>query len=185
MLADDAAVAAVYGGADGLLAGARPGAVAGRHEHRAAGGDPGVRVRRARSAARASSTRRCRAASTATPRPAQLTIMVGGDGGGPRARPAGARAAGARRIFHLGPLGTGAAMKLAVNTVDLRAQRGAVAEGLVLAERAGIDRAMAYDVLAASAVGAPFVGYKRDRVRRSRTATPVAFSLDLADKDLG
>ena len=51
-------------------------------------------------------------------------------------------------------------MKLAVNTL-IFGLNGAVAEGLVLAERNGIDRALAYDVLAASAAGAPFVGYKR------------------------
>ena len=51
-------------------------------------------------------------------------------------------------------------MKLAVNTVIFGLNE-AVAEALVLAERNGIDRALAYDVLAASAVGAPIVGYKR------------------------
>ena len=38
----------------------------------------------------------------------------------------------------------------------------------MLAELAGIDRAAAYDVIAASAVGAPYVGYKRGGLRRSR-----------------
>ena len=53
----------------------------------------------------------------------------------------------------------------------------------MLAERTGIDRALAYDVLAASAAGAPFVGYKRAAFVEPE-ATPVAFSLALADKDL-
>ena len=73
----------------------------------------------------------------------------------------------ARRIVHIGGLGAGAAMKLAVNTV-IFGLNGAVAEGLVLAERSGIERSLAYEVIAASAVGAPFVGYKRDGVRRAR-----------------
>ena len=73
-------------------------------------------------------------------------------------------------------------MKLAVNAL-IFGLNGAVAEGLVLAERAGIERALAYDVLAASAAGAPLLGYKRDVVRRTET-TPVAFSLALAEKDL-
>ena len=51
-------------------------------------------------------------------------------------------------------------MKLAVNAVIFGLNQ-AVAEGLVLAERAGIPRDWAYDVLAASAVGAPYLGYKR------------------------
>ena len=74
-------------------------------------------------------------------------------------------------------------MKLAVNTV-IFGLNGALAEGLVLAELAGIDRALAYDVLAASAVGAPYVGYKRAAFV-DPDGTPVAFSLDLAEKDLG
>ena len=39
-------------------------------------------------------------------------------------------------------------------------------------------------MLAASAVGAPFVGYKRAAFLEP-DGTPVAFALDLADKDLG
>jgi 3-hydroxyisobutyrate dehydrogenase-like beta-hydroxyacid dehydrogenase len=53
----------------------------------------------------------------------------------------------------------------------------------VLAERAGIDRSLAYEVFASSAAGAPFVGYKRDAYVNPDGA-PVAFSLDLAAKDL-
>ena len=73
-------------------------------------------------------------------------------------------------------------MKLAVNTLIFGLNE-CVAEGLVLAERNGIDRALAYDVLAASAAGAPCVGYKRATFVEPET-TPVAFSLALADKDL-
>jgi 3-hydroxyisobutyrate dehydrogenase-like beta-hydroxyacid dehydrogenase len=110
-----------------------------------------------------------------------LTLMVGGDAGTlERARPA-LEAVG-KTIFHLGPLGSGAAMKLAVNTI-IFGLNGALAEGLVLAEAAGIDRAVAYDVIASSAVGAPFVGYKRASFVEPERA-PVAFALDLAEKDL-
>jgi 3-hydroxyisobutyrate dehydrogenase-like beta-hydroxyacid dehydrogenase len=55
----------------------------------------------------------------------------------------------------------------------------AVAEALVLAERAGVDRATAYEVFAGSAVGAPFVNYKRAAFV-SPESTPPAFSLELA-----
>ena len=65
----------------------------------------------------------------------------------------------------------------------LRAQRGAGrGAGPRRARPASIARA-AYDVLAASAVGAPYVGYKRAAFLDPE-ATPVAFSLDLAAKDL-
>jgi len=73
-------------------------------------------------------------------------------------------------------------MKLAVNTVIFGLNQ-ALSEGLVLAERAGIRRDWAYDVLAASAVGAPYVGYKRAAFLEPDT-TQVAFAAALAAKDL-
>jgi 3-hydroxyisobutyrate dehydrogenase/2-hydroxy-3-oxopropionate reductase len=111
----------------------------------------------------------------------RLTLMVGGtEDDLARARPV-LDALGST-VFHLGPLGSGAAMKLAVNTVIFGLNQ-ALAEGLVLAEAAGIRRELAYDVLTASAVGAPYVGYKRASFLAPDTS-PVAFSLDLAAKDL-
>jgi 3-hydroxyisobutyrate dehydrogenase/2-hydroxy-3-oxopropionate reductase len=112
----------------------------------------------------------------------KLTVMVGGDADAlERARPVLDALAG--RVFHLGPIGNGAAMKLAVNAVIFGLDV-ALAEALVMAERAGVDRAAAWDVFEASAIGAPFVGYKRAAFLDPAT-TPVAFALDLAAKDLG
>jgi 3-hydroxyisobutyrate dehydrogenase/2-hydroxy-3-oxopropionate reductase len=120
--------------------------------------------------------------SVTTAQSGQLTLMVGGTAADlETARPALEPLA--KTIVHVGPLGAGAAMKLAVNTVIFGLNE-ALAEGLVLAEAAGVDRSMAYDVIAASAVGAPYVGYKRAAFVEPET-TPVAFSLDLAAKDLG
>ncbi len=111
----------------------------------------------------------------------RLTVMVGGDATGfERARPV--LDAVAARVFHLGGVGNGAAMKLAVNAVIFGLDV-ALAEALVLAERAGVARAAAWDVFEASAAGAPFVGYKRAAFLEPATA-PTAFSLDLAAKDL-
>jgi 3-hydroxyisobutyrate dehydrogenase/2-hydroxy-3-oxopropionate reductase len=111
----------------------------------------------------------------------QLTLMVGGDGGDlERARPA-LEGLGSR-IFHLGPLGAGATMKLSVNAIVF-GLGGAIAEALVLAEKSGVDPSIAYDVFAASAIGSPFVGYKREAFL-DPGATPVAFSIGLARKDL-
>ena len=73
-------------------------------------------------------------------------------------------------------------MKLTVNSV-LHGLNLALAEGLVLAERAGVARETAYEVLAASAVAAPFVHYKREAFEHPGRP-PVAFSLDLVSKDL-
>jgi 3-hydroxyisobutyrate dehydrogenase-like beta-hydroxyacid dehydrogenase len=110
----------------------------------------------------------------------ELTVMVGGSEGALElARPVLEQLA--RSVFHLGELGAGATMKLVVNSV-ITALNLAVAEALVLAEKAGVDRAATYDVLEASAVGAPYVHYKRDAFLRPEDA-PVAFSLDLVAKD--
>jgi 3-hydroxyisobutyrate dehydrogenase-like beta-hydroxyacid dehydrogenase len=119
--------------------------------------------------------------STTLAESGQLTIMAGGTARDlERAR--AALDLVAKQVTHVGPLGSGAALKLAVNAL-IFALTTSLSEALVLAEKAGIDRAMAYDVFASSAAGAPFVGYKRDAYVHPE-GTPVAFSLDLAAKDL-
>jgi 3-hydroxyisobutyrate dehydrogenase-like beta-hydroxyacid dehydrogenase len=119
--------------------------------------------------------------STTSAAAGELALMVGG---APedveRARPV-LQALG-KRVFELGEVGTGAAVKLAVNDI-IFALDVALAEALVLAESAGVDRATAYDVFAGSAVGAPFVNYKRAAFV-SPESTPPAFSFELAQKDL-
>jgi 3-hydroxyisobutyrate dehydrogenase/2-hydroxy-3-oxopropionate reductase len=179
MVADDTAVRDLFEGPDGLVAGIRPGAVAIDMSTvlpdtiRAVA--PAVRARGAGVLDAPVS------GSVASTLAGELSIMVGGEADDlERVRPVLDRLA--RRVFHLGPLGSGAAMKLAVNTLIFGLNQ-CVAEGLVLAERNGIDRALAYDVLAASAAGAPMLGYKRANFVEPDT-TPVAFSLSLADKDL-
>ncbi len=179
MLADGAAVDAVYARPDGLLAGAHPGSVfadastvapATLRAHAAAA-----------SAAGAGLLDTPVSGSVGLAESGKLTIMVGGAAADlERARPV--LDALAATVFHMGPLGSGAAMKLAVNTVIFGLNQ-AVAESIRLAEAAGIERAAAYDVLAVSAVGAPYLGYKRAAFLEP-DATPVAFSLDLAAKDL-
>ena len=179
MLADGAAVDAVYGAPDGLIAGARPGTVlvdsstvppAVLQSHESAIRERGAGVLDAPVSG-----------SVALAESGKLTLMVGGEAESlDRARPV-LEAYGAT-IFHMGPLGSGAAMKLAVNTVIFGLNE-ALAEGLVLAERAGVARERAYDVLAASAVGAPFVGYKRGAFLDPDGTVP-AFTADLAAKDL-
>jgi 3-hydroxyisobutyrate dehydrogenase-like beta-hydroxyacid dehydrogenase len=112
---------------------------------------------------------------------AKLTTMVGGPAEAlERARPV-LEAMTARQV-HVGPSGTGAAMKLALNAV-IALTNEAVGEALALAEATGIDRAVAYDVLASSAVASPFVQYKRDAYLDPEGA-PVAFSVTLMQKDL-
>lgn len=110
----------------------------------------------------------------------QVLVMAGGD-------PAAVDAARpvletfAKRVTYLGPAGTGQAMKLAVNLV-VHQLSAAVSEALLLATRAGIDPAAAYDVFSDSVVAAPFVQYKRAAFLDPDT--PVAMTLDLSAKDL-
>ncbi len=110
-----------------------------------------------------------------------LTIMVGGpEAGLDRARPV--MDALATQVFHVGSLGAGATMKLAVNAI-VHAINVALSEALVLAESSGVDRSTAYEVFASSAAAAPFVLYKRPAFENP-DETPVAFSVDLVAKDL-
>lgn len=179
MLADGDAVDAVFGGPDGLVAGAHAGSV-----FVDASTVPPATIQAHAAAARAAGAGILDApvsGSVALAASGKLTLMVGGEAADlERARPV--LAALGTTVFHLGPLGSGAAMKLAVNAVIFGLNQ-ALAEGLVLAEAAGIRRDIAYDVLAASAVGAPYVGYKRAAFLEP-DATPVAFAIDLAAKDL-
>jgi 3-hydroxyisobutyrate dehydrogenase-like beta-hydroxyacid dehydrogenase len=179
MLADGDAVAAVFGGPDGLVAGARPGNVL----VDSSTVPPSVILAQA-DAVRATGAGILDApvsGSVALATTGKLTLMVGGDAADlERARPV--LDGLAATIFHLGPLGSGAAMKLAVNTVIFGLNQ-ALSEGLVLAEAAGIPRELAYDILTVSAVGAPYVGYKRAAFLDPE-GTPVGMSLTLAEKDL-
>jgi 3-hydroxyisobutyrate dehydrogenase-like beta-hydroxyacid dehydrogenase len=179
MVADDAASAAVYLGPDGLAEGLREGSTAIEMST--------VGVAHVRHLAGELAGRGCAlldvpvSGSVAMARDGSLTLMAGGDVGALDAvRPV--LAALGSRVFHLGPSGSGAAMKLAVNTV-IYGLNGALSEGLVLAERAGIARERAYEVLASSAVAAPFVQYRREAFERPGEV-PVAFRLALAAKDL-
>ena len=111
----------------------------------------------------------------------ELLIMVGGDPDAlDRARPV--LEALSSTIIHVGELGTGATMKLAVNAL-VHGLAVALSESLVLAERAGVERTTAYEVFASGAAAAPFVLYKRAAFERP-DETPVAFSLELVAKDL-
>jgi 3-hydroxyisobutyrate dehydrogenase-like beta-hydroxyacid dehydrogenase len=179
MLADDAAVEAVYRGPKGLLEGARPGTIL--VDLSTVTPDT---IRSLEAPARAAGLGLLDSpvsGSVTGAESGQLTLMVGGEADDlERARPALEPLA--KSIVHIGPLGSGAAMKLAVNTVIFGLNQ-ALAEGLVLAEAAGIDRGLAYGVIAESAVGAPFVVYKRAAFV-DPDQTPVAFALDLAAKDL-
>ena len=81
----------------------------------------------------------------------------------------------------LGPSGAGAAMKLAVNAM-IAVTNESLAETLALAERFGIERERAYDVLASGVLASPFLLYKRGAFLHPDTE-PVAFTTALMRKD--
>jgi 3-hydroxyisobutyrate dehydrogenase-like beta-hydroxyacid dehydrogenase len=83
-----------------------------------------------------------------------LTIMVGGDEAAyGRVEPL-LRELGTPN--YVGGNGQGLALKLAIN-ISLAVQMLAFAEGLLLAERSGVDRQRALDVMAASPIGSPML----------------------------
>jgi 3-hydroxyisobutyrate dehydrogenase-like beta-hydroxyacid dehydrogenase len=90
-----------------------------------------------------------------------LTIMVGGDDQVyARVEPI-LRALGAPT--HIGENGQGLVLKLAIN-ISLAVQMLAFAEGLLLAERSGIDRSLAVDVMTQSPIGSPMLKARADLV---------------------
>lgn len=178
-LADDEAVRAVYDGDEGIAAGLRPGTVVLEMSTIAPGTarslEPLVTDRGATLLDAPVS------GSVVVVQRGELTVLAGGDEAAlERARPA--LDSFSRQVFHLGPLGAGATVKLAVNSI-VHALNQAVSEALVLAEKAGVDRAAAYEVFANSAAAAPFVHYKQPAFL-APDSTPVAFSLALVAKDL-
>jgi 3-hydroxyisobutyrate dehydrogenase-like beta-hydroxyacid dehydrogenase len=108
-----------------------------------------------------------------------LTIMVGGD------EQAYARVEPILRELgtptHVGDNGQGLVLKLAIN-ISLAVQMLAFAEGLVLAERAGIDRKRAVEVMTQSPIGSPMLKARADLVLDP--SDDAWFDLSLMQKDI-
>ena len=88
----------------------------------------------------------------------------------------------AKKYFHLGPNGSGATMKLVVNTL-LGVGMQAIAEAVALGEKAGLDRNHLLDVLSQTAVVAPAHVGKLQKAM-SRDYSP-QFPIRLMNKDFG
>lgn len=178
-LADDAALRSVYLGDEGVVAGLRPGSVA----VDTSTVDPGTieEVGAAVDDTGAGFLDCPVSGSVSTVQAGALVVMAGGDPAmASRVEPL--LSSIAKELIHVGERGAGAACKLAVNGL-VHGLNVALSEALVLAEKAGVDRAKAYDVFAGGAGGAPFVHYKREAFEHPEEAV-VAFSLDLVVKDL-
>jgi 3-hydroxyisobutyrate dehydrogenase-like beta-hydroxyacid dehydrogenase len=106
-------------------------------------------------------------------------------GGGDRARFDAAESifrAIARKHFYVGPSGSGATMKLVVNSL-LGIGMQAIAEAVALGEKAGLDRNRLLDVLSQTAVVAPAHVGKLQRLMNNDYSPQ--FPLRLMNKDFG
>jgi 3-hydroxyisobutyrate dehydrogenase-like beta-hydroxyacid dehydrogenase len=153
MVSDDSALLAVATGADGILAGLAPETVY-------------VDISTVSPRVSACLARQVRAlgalmldapvsGSLPQAQAGRVTIMVGGEAQAfHRVEPLLRELGGA--VTHVGDNGHGLVLKLAVN-ISLAAQAVAFAEGLHLAQRSGVDRALAAEVMSNSPIASPML----------------------------
>lgn len=118
--------------------------------------------------------------SVATLEQGALSIMVGGD---PEVleRVKAVLLDIGPRVTHVGPNGQALAMKIATN-VSLFVQMLAFSEGVLLAERAGVSRDVAVDVLLNSVAASPMLKYRGPFVLSM--PDEAWFNVEMARKDL-
>jgi len=110
----------------------------------------------------------------------KLSIMVGGDADAfQRVEPV-LEAIGPR-VFHLGPNGAAVTMKIALN-LSLAVQMLAFSEGVLLAEKTGISRERAVEVMLASVIASPMVVYRGPFVLEQ--PDEAWFDVNMMQKDL-
>jgi 3-hydroxyisobutyrate dehydrogenase-like beta-hydroxyacid dehydrogenase len=153
MVTDTAALAAITRGPRGILAGLRPGSV----YVDMSTVDPATSRELAERVQELDAAMLDAPVSGSVPAAEDggLAIIVGGDPAAfarvePLLRQLGPT------VTHVGANGKALIMKLAVN-ISLAVQMTAFSEGVLLAERGGIDRAVAVDVLSTSAIGSPML----------------------------
>ena len=178
MVADDNASRSLWLGADGALAGAAPGTICIESST--------VTVGWVRELAAAATARGCELLDAPVPgsrvqaAAGELNFLVGGSTTAlDQVRPV--LVAMSKSITRLGPLGSGALLKL-VNNFVCGVQIAALAEGIAMIERGGLDRAKALEVLTNGAPGSPLV-----KAVATRMTTPdytPNFLLRLMAKDL-
>lgn len=156
MVTDDKAIAAVTEGPDGALAALRPGKIF---------ADMST-VSPAAIRALAAKVERTGgvlldapvSGSQLTVDQGKLLIMVGGDEAAfERAKPIFLDIG--PKVRRIGDVGQGKAMKIAIN-LQLAVQMLAMSEGVLLAEKSGISRELACEMIFGSAVCSPMMGYR-------------------------
>ncbi len=87
------------------------------------------------------------------------------------------------RIFHFGPVGAGTAYKLVINLIGT-VQIASAAEGLAIAERAGLDPAVVVEAIATSQAASPQVVRNARRMLAGNFDRDVTFTAALRRKDV-
>jgi 3-hydroxyisobutyrate dehydrogenase len=164
---------------DGVLAGLRPG---GTWIEMSTNGETEVHAFAARCAARGVRMLECpvtggvhRAAS------GNITVIVGGDDDLFAVHQPALQAMGGK-IFHVGPLGKAAVIKVITNMLAF-IHLLATGEALMLAKKGGLDLAQAFHVISASS-GTSFVHETEGQLVLNGSYN-INFTMDLALKDLG
>jgi 3-hydroxyisobutyrate dehydrogenase len=111
----------------------------------------------------------------------EITVLVGGDKALFAEHEKALQAIG-KKIFHMGPLGSAAVIKVITNMLAF-IHLVADAEALMLAKRGGLDLAQAWKAITASS-GTSFV-HETEGQLILNGSYDIAFTMDLALKDLG
>jgi 3-hydroxyisobutyrate dehydrogenase-like beta-hydroxyacid dehydrogenase len=177
MLTDTAAIEATAGAADGVLAGLGEGKV--WADVSTIAPDASVALAERVRATGASFLDCPVSGSPATLAAGEMSVMVGGD----RAafdHVAEVLHAIGPKVTYIGPNGHAILTKVAIN-LALVVSVTALAEGLALVEKAGVDRAAVVDAVLKSVIASPVVGYRAPLLVED---TAVFADVDLQQKDL-
>jgi 3-hydroxyisobutyrate dehydrogenase-like beta-hydroxyacid dehydrogenase len=179
MVTDSTALRAIALGPDGVIAGLKPGAV--WAEMSTVSPEVTRELGRAVAARGASLIDAPVSGSPVTLDAGQLSFMVGGDPAALEKVRVPITAIGPT-ITHVGELGLAVTMKIATN-LGLAVQMLAFSEAVALAEKAGILRERAVEVLLKSVIASPMVKYRGPFVLGM--PAEALFNVDMIQKDLG
>jgi 3-hydroxyisobutyrate dehydrogenase-like beta-hydroxyacid dehydrogenase len=156
MVTNTAAVRAVFEGDDGILAGLAPGKI--YIDMSTASPANSRSLAEHVEAAGAQMLDAPVSGTSITVDQGKASLMVGGDADAfERAKPI-LEAIGPK-VFHMGGNGTAVGLKIAIN-LSLAVQMLAFSEGVLLAEKSGIDRERVVEAMLASVIASPMVAYR-------------------------
>lgn len=156
MVTNTAAVRAVTDGPDGILAGLREGKIYVDMSTASPANTRDLAVRVAETGAHMLDAPVSGTAITVDQ--GKATLMVGGEEDAFETAKPVLDAIGPK-VFHLGPSGSAVTLKIAIN-LSLAVQMVAFSEGVLLAEKSGISRERAVEVMLASVIASPMVAYR-------------------------